>query len=88
LLGFELEVIVAAVLGGTRVSGGAGSITGSVFGVLLVAVLREGLRGAGSSIRIAKALPFDVNDLSYILLGVLLIAGVWLNTHVTRSRTR
>lgn len=88
LVGLELQVIVAVVLGGTRVSGGVGSITGSVFGVLLVTVLQEGLRGVGSSIRFSKLLPFDVNDLNYVLLGALLVAGVWLHTHVPSASHR
>jgi ribose/xylose/arabinose/galactoside ABC-type transport system permease subunit len=88
LAGFELDVIVAVVLGGTRVSGGFASISGSFFGAMLVAVLREGLRGAGSNAWVTKNLPFDVNHLNYVLLGMLLLLGVWLNTHApTRSRS-
>jgi ribose/xylose/arabinose/galactoside ABC-type transport system permease subunit len=68
--GLELQVIVAVVLGGTRVDGGNGSIVGSVVGVLLIAVLDEGLRGA------------EMSELKPILLGVLLVVGVWLNTKV------
>ncbi len=67
--GLELQVIVAVVLGGTRVDGGSGSIVGSVLGVFLIAVLEEGLRGMAMS------------DLRPILLGTLLVVGVWLNTH-------
>ncbi|MGE3314096.1 MAG: ABC transporter permease [Planctomycetaceae bacterium] len=85
LAGFELEVIVAVVLGGTRVSGGFASISGSFFGAMLVAVLREGLRGAGSNAWIEKNLPFEVNHLSFVLLGALLLLGVLLNTHTPRS---
>jgi putative xylitol transport system permease protein len=66
--GLELQVIVAVVLGGTRVDGGYGSIVGSFWGVLLIAVLEEGLRSVAMS------------DLSLTILGGLLIAGVWLNT--------
>jgi len=85
LTGFELEVILAAVLGGTRVSGGFGSMTGSIFGVLLVVVLREGLRGAGGNVWITQTLPFGVNHLTDVLIGALLAGGVWLNTHMPAS---
>lgn len=38
-LGFELRVIAAVVLGGTSVSGGRGTIAGTLLGVLLLGVL-------------------------------------------------
>lgn len=71
--GLELQVIVAVVLGGTRIDGGSGSIVGSFWGVLLIAVLEEGLRSAARS------------ELSLTILGVLLVAGVWLNSHVSSA---
>jgi ribose/xylose/arabinose/galactoside ABC-type transport system permease subunit len=79
LSGLELHVIVAVVLGGTRVQGGAGSLAGTFFGVLILAVLDEGLRGASSWGD--QHLPFKISHLEYLLLGTLLVAGVWLNTH-------
>jgi ribose transport system permease protein len=78
LTGLELHVIVAVVLGGTRVQGGAGSLAGTFFGVLLVAALDEGLRS--SAIWGERHLPFKISHLEYILLGLLLAGGVWLNT--------
>ncbi len=78
LTGLELQVIVAVVLGGTRVQGGAGSLLGSFYGVLIIAVMDEGLRGAAQWG--ARNLPFKLSHLEYILLGLLLVVGVWLNT--------
>jgi ribose/xylose/arabinose/galactoside ABC-type transport system permease subunit len=83
LTGFELQVIVAVVLGGTRVQGGAGSLWGTFFGVMLIAVLHEGLRGAATWG--AQNLPFKISHLEYILLGMLLILGVWLNSRPARK---
>ncbi|MEX0653959.1 MAG: ABC transporter permease [Phycisphaeraceae bacterium] len=37
----ELEVIAAVVIGGTRMEGGAGSIAGTVIGVLLIGVIKN-----------------------------------------------
>lgn len=64
--GLELQVIVAVVLGGTRVDGGFGTLLGSVWGVFLVVVLDEVLRTIGQSER------------QPLLLGLLLIVGVKL----------
>ena len=78
LTGLELQVIVAVVLGGTSVQGGSGSILGTFFGVMFIAVLDEGLRGA--AIWGSQNLPFKISHLEYILMGLLLAGGVWLNT--------
>ena len=43
-LGYELEAIAAVVIGGTSLSGGRGSILGSLIGALMMAVLTNGLR--------------------------------------------
>lgn len=78
LTGFELQVIVAVVLGGTPVQGGTGSLSGTVLGVIAIAMLDEGLRGAsgwGDT-----HLPFKISHLEYILLGILLVAGVALSS--------
>ncbi|MHB8523540.1 MAG: ABC transporter permease [Limisphaerales bacterium] len=86
LAGLELRVIVAVVLGGTRVEGGAGSLTGTFFGVLIIAVLDEGLRGA--AVWGDQHLPFRISHLEFILLGLLLVIGVWLNTRLSRRDRR
>ena len=77
LSGLELHVIVAVVLGGTRVQGGAGTLLGTVFGVLFIAIMDEGLRGA--AIWGSRHLPFKISHLEYVTLGLLLVFGVWLN---------
>ena len=43
-LGYELEAIAAVVIGGTSLSGGRGTILGSLIGALIMAVLTNGLR--------------------------------------------
>ena len=42
--GYELEAIAAAIIGGTSMSGGEGSITGTVIGAFIISVLTNGLR--------------------------------------------
>ena len=43
-LGYELEAIAAVVIGGTSLSGGRGTILGTLVGALIMAVLTNGLR--------------------------------------------
>ncbi len=42
-LGYELDSIAAVVIGGTSLSGGRGSIFGTVLGCLIIGVLNDGL---------------------------------------------
>ncbi|HTG43599.1 MAG TPA: ABC transporter permease [Verrucomicrobiae bacterium] len=85
LSGLELHVIVAVVLGGTKVQGGSGTILGTIFGVLFIAVLDEGLRGA--AIWGGRHLPFRISHLEYVLLGLLLVLGVTFNNYLlTRTQ--
>ena len=47
--GYELDAIAAVALGGTSMSGGRGKITGTFAGVLIIAVLNNGLNILGVS---------------------------------------
>jgi ribose transport system permease protein len=42
--GYELEAIAAVVIGGTSLSGGAGTIIGTIIGAFIMSVLTNGLR--------------------------------------------
>lgn len=41
--GYELDAIAAVVIGGTSLSGGEGSVTGTIIGALIIGVLNNGL---------------------------------------------
>lgn len=45
--GFELDAIAGAVIGGTSLSGGVGSISGTIIGVFIMSVLKTGLPFVG-----------------------------------------
>ena len=46
-IGLELDVIAAVVIGGASLSGGSGSILGSMIGALIMATLRNGSNQMG-----------------------------------------
>ncbi|KJQ52883.1 ABC transporter permease [Microbacterium sp. SA39] len=73
--GYELDVIAAVVIGGASLSGGTGRISGTVIGVLIIGVLRNGLNLLGVS-------PF----LQQIVIG-LVIAGAVIVDVLRRRRT-
>ncbi len=66
--GMELEVIACVVIGGTRISGGSGSVIGSLLGLLIIGILRYGLEMAGVK-----------SQHLVIVVGVLLIAMAVFN---------
>jgi ribose transport system permease protein len=43
-MGYELDAIAAAVIGGTSLSGGEGTILGTVIGAFIISILTNGLR--------------------------------------------
>ncbi len=63
--GLELDVIAATILGGTSLNGGEGTMLGTVVGVLILGVLRNGLVLMGVS-------PF----LQMIAIGAVLVGAV------------
>ncbi|WP_412709284.1 ABC transporter permease [Atrimonas thermophila] len=67
--GMELEAIAATVVGGTLMSGGQGSLIGTLFGVLLIGMVRSGLVMSG-----APAYWYQA------FIGVILIVAVIINT--------
>jgi simple sugar transport system permease protein len=49
LIGRELDVLAAVVLGGASLTGGTGSVSGTLLGIVLLAMLRNGLTLLGVS---------------------------------------
>lgn len=66
--GIELSAIAAAVIGGTSLMGGRGSVIGGFIGVLLIAVLQSGLAQIGVS-----------EPMKRIVTGVVIILAVLLD---------
>jgi simple sugar transport system permease protein len=72
--GIELETIASAVIGGTLLSGGYGSIQGSLIGALLVSSLRSGLLLSG-----APAYWYIA------FMGVILVVAAVINMGLVRK---
>ncbi|AWC22098.1 Xylose transport system permease protein XylH [Aminobacter sp. MSH1] len=65
----ELLVIAAAVIGGTSLAGGAGTVAGAMLGALLMQSLQSGM----------VLLNIDT-PLQNIVVGLVLVVAVWLDT--------
>ena len=73
--GFELQAIAAAVIGGTSLMGGRGSVMRTFFGVLIIAVLTNGLAAIGAK-----------DETKRLVTGAVIIAAVILDQYRQRSR--
>jgi simple sugar transport system permease protein len=49
LIGRELDVLASVVLGGASLSGGVGTVSGTILGIVLLGILRNGLTLLGVS---------------------------------------
>jgi ribose transport system permease protein len=67
-VGLELDIIAAVVIGGGSLSGGAGSILGSMIGVFIMAFLRNGCTMMGWP-----------NYIQEIIIGAIIVAAVALD---------
>jgi len=72
--GLELDVIAAAVIGGTSLMGGEGTVFGSVVGALIMASLDNGMSLMDTNI-----------TFQYIIKGMILLLAVWVDI-ATRKR--
>jgi ribose transport system permease protein len=72
--GWELDAIAAAVIGGTSLAGGSGSVLGVVIGACIMAVLRNGL------------VLMKVNTYWHIsIIGVVIVLAAVLDVKTKRS---
>ncbi|MDK2963279.1 MAG: simple sugar transport system permease protein [Verrucomicrobiota bacterium] len=77
LVGTELNIIAAVVLGGTRISGGSGTLTGTLMGVALITILEKNLILIGLSSYWQK-----------FFIGLIIVLGVTITYIQNKISTR
>jgi putative multiple sugar transport system permease protein len=75
-VGFELDAIAAAYVGGVSTSGGVGKITGSLIGALVMASLISGMNLMGINI-----------SYQYIIRGIILVVAVVFDILTRRKKS-
>ncbi|MDP2737504.1 MAG: ABC transporter permease [Pseudorhodobacter sp.] len=71
---YELWVITAVVIGGTKLAGGSGSIIGTFGGVIAIQLLRKGLGHIGADTAMVN-----------LVIGLILIAVLFLDRQLNRQ---
>ncbi len=74
--GYELDAIAAVVIGGTSLSGGTGTILGTIIGAFIMSVLVNGLR-----------IMSVAQEWQTVVTGVIIILAVYLDILRRRRRT-
>jgi ribose transport system permease protein len=69
---YELDAIAAVVIGGTTLSGGTGTVGGTIVGILIIGIINNSM-GLNN---------VDAN-LQLILKGIIIVAAVWLQRRRT-----
>lgn len=72
-LGYELDAIAAVVIGGTSLSGGRGTVLGTIIGAFIMSVLTNGLRIMGVQ-----------EEWKIVVTGVIIIVAVFVDIMLRR----
>lgn len=72
--GLELDAIAGAIIGGTSMTGGAGSVAGTLLGVFVMSMLKSGLPYIGLQA-----------NWQQIITGIILIAAVFIDVMKNRK---
>ena len=73
--GYELEAIAAVVIGGTSLSGGQGTISGTIIGAFIMSVLTNGLRIMGVK-----------QEWQTVVIGLVVILAVFIDIYRRRRQ--
>jgi len=75
-MGYELDAIAAAALGGTSLSGGYGTVTGTLVGALIIGVINNGMN--------LLSVPYFYQ---LIVKGIVILAAVCLDVQSKKYRS-
>jgi ribose/xylose/arabinose/galactoside ABC-type transport system permease subunit len=73
--GYEMQVITAVIIGGTSLTGGAGTILGTVFGAIFMSVLSNGMNLVGVSVYWQK-----------FVMGLIIVVAVGIDQYKKRKK--
>lgn len=76
LVGGELDVLAATILGGASLTGGKGTVIGTLMGVFLIGVLKNGLNLIGIS-----------NYFLNVVIGMVIVAAITITHYKKRKET-
>lgn len=76
--GMDLYAIAAAVVGGTLITGGSGSIWGALVGALIISTLRTGV--------VLMDIPFIPADNFEAIVGVTIVLAAILNVYIRNRK--
>lgn len=76
LVGGELDVLAATVLGGASLTGGKGTVVGTLMGVFLIGILKNGLNLIGVS-------SYFMN----IVIGIVIVIAISVTHYKKRKET-
>jgi len=74
---FDTDAIASCVIGGASFSGGKGTITGTLIGALLIAIIRNGLNLLGAQ-----------TDVQFMVIGSVIIIAVLIDVVRTSSQIK
>ncbi len=77
IVGKELDVIAAVVLGGASLSGGRGSVFGAILGVALLAILKNGM-----TLMAVPAVWYE------FLVGVVILVSIGFSSYQSKLKSR
>ncbi|MGV6987990.1 ABC transporter permease [Testudinibacter sp. P80/BLE/0925] len=76
-MGYELDAIAAAVLGGTSLAGGVGTMIGTLVGALIIGILNNGMN--------MMSVPYFYQ---LIVKGIVILIAVWLDVRSKKKRSK